>query len=78
VDAPGRHTVGIDFKACKGCGYCSLACPEHIFEPGRAINGKGYAPYQAARPEACTGCLRCFFACPDFCLEINVDRAVHE
>jgi 2-oxoglutarate ferredoxin oxidoreductase subunit delta len=66
-----RYTIGMDFSACKGCGYCALVCAKKVFEQETAINDMGYVPYRAALPDACNGCRLCFFVCPDFCLEIN-------
>lgn len=76
MSRPKRHfSVDIDFAACKACGYCALVCAKKVFEPGAAINDRGYAPYRVIAPDACNGCLLCFFVCPDFCLEIAEARS---
>jgi ferredoxin len=66
----GLYVIGVDFEACKACGYCAAVCPAKVFEQSAGINKRGCSPYRAANPEACTGCLRCFYMCPDFCLEV--------
>ncbi len=65
------HTVILDGKACKECGYCKVVCPMDVFEKGTEFNAKGYRYYIAANAQKCIGCKKCFYACPDFAISIQ-------
>jgi NAD-dependent dihydropyrimidine dehydrogenase PreA subunit len=63
--------VSVDFNACKECGYCSLVCPQKIFEKGTEYNSRGYLAYVTVNDEKCVGCKKCFYACPDFAISLE-------
>lgn len=71
MDKKANYAIRLDAEACKGCGYCALACARGVYARAEGFNARGYRFFEAARPEECVGCLRCFYLCPDFCLELS-------
>lgn len=58
--------IEIDELRCKGCGLCTIACPNKCIVLSEQINNYGYTP--AILGEAkykCTGCALCAEMCPD-------------
>ncbi|EFM25524.1 MULTISPECIES: 4Fe-4S dicluster domain-containing protein [Peptoniphilus] len=67
--AKGR--VEFNESRCKGCGLCVIACPKNVIEiDPHKINGKGYSPATAARPEDCIACQNCAITCPDSVISV--------
>jgi len=60
-----QGAIVVDVERCKGCEVCIPACPTHVIELERKVNGKGYHYAYMAQPEACTGCSNCAIVCPD-------------
>lgn len=59
---------------CKGvddCGICVSLCPRKLFQPGAALNRKGYRPPQVKEPEVCTQCGNCMIYCPDLAVAVE-------
>ncbi len=52
----GPHSLEFDANLCTGCGSCTLACYQGVFE----MEG-GQA--QMVSPECCTGCGQCQLNC---------------
>ncbi|GHV76707.1 4Fe-4S ferredoxin [Spirochaetia bacterium] len=73
----GEYTIQLDSSGCKACGYCSLVCPQEVYQQGKDLNRRGYQFFYAANPSACLGCMRCFYVCPDFCLDV-IPKETHE
>jgi 2-oxoglutarate ferredoxin oxidoreductase subunit delta len=63
---PGRGTVFVQTKVCKGCSFCIDFCPTHCLEFSTEFNAKGYHYPVLARPGDCSGCSLCGLYCPDF------------
>jgi 2-oxoglutarate ferredoxin oxidoreductase subunit delta len=68
--AKGR--IEINDANCKGCGLCTLACPQDVIVMSTGgVNAKGYYPAQLVDPaDKCTGCALCAVACPDVCITV--------
>jgi 2-oxoglutarate ferredoxin oxidoreductase subunit delta len=60
-----RGAIVVDREKCKGCNLCAVACPTHVIELAREVNGKGFNFAYMEKPEACTGCMNCAMVCPD-------------
>jgi ferredoxin len=52
----GPHSLEFDANLCIGCGSCTLACPEGVFELESDQS-------RMANPERCTGCCQCQLNC---------------
>ena len=59
--------VEFDSVACKGCGLCIEACPEHIVEFADVFNHRGVRPAKMIEDTLakCTACGNCAVVCPD-------------
>ncbi|TAK36918.1 MAG: ferredoxin family protein [Chloroflexota bacterium] len=66
-----KGTITIDAVRCKGCTYCTDACPYHLIEMGKQINSFGYqtAVYIDA-DRRCTACTLCAITCPDVAIDV--------
>ncbi len=60
--------IEIDEMRCKGCGLCTIACPQKLITLSDHINIQGYTPAVMTSPEKCTGCALCAEMCPDVAL----------
>ena len=51
----------VEFKEerCKGCGLCTIVCPEDIIALAARINKMGYHPAEVKEMDKCTGCTLC-------------------
>lgn len=56
-------------ERCKGCLYCSIACPTDAISVSENVNGKGYNT-MFIDEEKCTTCGTCYTVCPDYVYEI--------
>ncbi len=63
--AKSQGAIVVDVERCKGCEVCIPACPTHVIELEREVNGKGYLYAYMAHPYACTGCSNCAIVCPE-------------
>ncbi len=59
-----KGQIVIDVERCKGCGVCVEACPKHVIELSKNVNGKGYN-YTHTVSDDCIGCASCAIVCPD-------------
>jgi 2-oxoglutarate ferredoxin oxidoreductase subunit delta len=57
--------IEIDEQRCKGCGLCTVICPQKIIVLSDSINVFGYHPAAAPDQARCTGCAMCAEICPD-------------
>ena len=76
--------ITIDRDACKGCGLCSINCPEKLIIMDESMNVRGVHPARfraTAQPDAqsadlatdeqkCKGCKMCAIMCPEVCIEV--------
>ena len=60
-----KGTILVDVERCKGCGVCTVNCPQEIVKMGENVNSKGYSYAYLAQPDDCTGCTNCALVCPD-------------
>ena len=56
-------------ERCKGCLYCSIACPVEAISVSENVNAKGYNTMQIDE-DRCTTCGSCYTVCPDFVFEV--------
>lgn len=65
--------ISIERDACKGCGLCSINCPEKLIVMDESLNVRGIHPAKftvSADPERCKGCKMCAIMCPEVCIEV--------
>ena len=62
--------ITIDREACKGCGLCSINCPEKLIFMDDSLNVRGVHPAKFRSSEKCKGCKICAIICPDICIEV--------
>ncbi len=60
-----KGAIVVDIERCKGCSVCIPACPQHVIELAKEVNGKGYHYAYMANPDECIGCANCAIVCPD-------------
>lgn len=65
-----KGKITIDAELCKGCSYCSDACPAGVIVISRRFNRSGYFPATARHLEKCTGCAICATMCPEIAIEV--------
>ncbi len=73
--AKAKGAIVVDTAKCKGCELCMVACPTHVIEMAKEVNGKGYHFSTAANPDACIGCANCAVVCPDSCITVYRAKA---
>lgn len=67
-----KGRVRIATNSCKGCGLCTIACPEKIIViDDNTVNLKGYSPAAIALPALCLGCGNCALMCPDSVITVE-------
>ncbi|MBF0540743.1 MAG: ferredoxin family protein [Nitrospirae bacterium] len=64
----GRIVINRDY--CKGCDYCSVACPQKIIMLDTKFNSTGFFPATIVNMYKCTGCAMCAIACPEIAIEV--------
>ena len=62
--------IEINESRCKGCGLCTIACPQKLVTLGTAPNSMGYTVVVFSGPEKCTGCALCAEMCPDVAIMV--------
>jgi len=62
--------VEFNEERCKGCGLCTVVCPEDIIALAARINKMGYHPAQVKEMDKCTGCTLCARICPDCVIKV--------
>ncbi len=60
----------IDEMRCKGCGLCTIACPQKLVSMSDTPNSMGYTMATFSGPEKCTGCSLCAEMCPDVAISV--------
>ena len=67
-----KGRVRIATNGCKGCGLCTIACPEKLLViDDTSVNLKGYSPVAVTEPAKCIGCGNCALMCPDSVLTVE-------
>lgn len=67
-----KGRVRIATNSCKGCGLCTIACPEMLLViDDTVVNLKGYSPVAVTEPAKCIGCGNCALMCPDSVLTVE-------
>jgi 2-oxoglutarate ferredoxin oxidoreductase subunit delta len=63
------HIV-IDEPRCKGCGLCTIVCPQKLVTLSETPNSMGYTVALFSGSPACTGCALCAEMCPDVAIAV--------
>lgn len=63
--APRAVRPVIHVERCKGCGICTVFCPDRVLVVGEELNAYGYPFVGMTGAGTCRGCLRCCMMCPD-------------
>ena len=62
--------IVINEDRCKGCGLCTIACPQKLVTLKDTPNSMGYTVAVFSGPEKCTGCALCAEMCPDVAIMV--------
>ena len=62
--------IVINEDRCKGCGLCTIACPQKLVTLKDTPNSMGYTVAVFTGPEKCTGCALCAEMCPDVAIMV--------
>ena len=62
--------IVINEDRCKGCGLCTIACPQKLVTLSDTPNSMGYTVAVFNGPEKCTGCALCAEMCPDVAIMV--------
>ena len=65
-----KGKINIDKEACKGCGYCIVACPLDVITFAKEFNSMSYHPAVPVDNNKCNGCGFCALVCPDIAIEV--------
>lgn len=60
----------IDEERCKGCGLCTIGCPQKLVSLSTQPNAMGYTVAVFTAQEKCTGCCLCAEMCPDVAITV--------
>jgi 2-oxoglutarate ferredoxin oxidoreductase subunit delta len=55
----------IDETRCKGCGLCTIACPQKLVTLSDTPNSQGLTVAVFSDSGKCSGCALCAEMCPD-------------
>jgi len=69
--------IMINAEGCKGCRYCSSACPRELIAINTdEINILGYNParFENNPDKPCVGCALCAEVCPDVLIEVYREK----
>ena len=69
MDNKKNRAVVQNTERCKGCLYCSIACPMEAISMSQDTNSKGYNTMVIDKGK-CTACGGCYTVCPDYVFEI--------
>jgi len=62
--------IVINEDRCKGCGLCTIACPQKLVTLKDTPNSMGYTVAVFSGSEKCTGCALCAEMCPDMAIMV--------